>query len=315
MIDPFVLTKPTVCLIGMAETSRHLAPWDDPEVEIWGINESYARRNLAPKKNPRDKAEIRQPYMKRWDRWFQMHPRWDCLRLDNFNHENHPLWLVGEQGRCLMCGGKGKIQQTQKPCKDCNATGIYDPKVDHRFENGYPFPIYMLEPQPDIPGSAQYPFEEIIASYGVNAENVEFFTNSFGYMAALAIHMGAKKIEAYGFEMSSKTEYGQQKPNACFWSGIAIGRGVHIALPEGCTLLGHGEKLYGYEKVPGYTSMHAEIQVNALNQAFQKAQGELNHIRGQKVAVMNRLNALSKKGGPHVEEQEQKPVAIQPEPQ
>jgi hypothetical protein len=296
LIDPFVLTKPTVCLIGMAETTRDLAPWDDPNVEIWGINESYARRNKAQKKEPRNKDEVRPPYVRRWDRWFQLHPSWDYSRPDNFNHENHPHWLVGREGRCMVCGGHGKLKTSGKPCEECGATGVYDPAADRRFEMGFPFPIYMIEETPTVPGSVTYPLDGILASYGKNAENVRYFTNSFGYMVALALHLGVKRIEAYGFEMSSKTEYGQQKPNANFWAGIAIGKGVEFFIPEGCTLLAGKETLYGYEKVPGMTSMHSEIQVNALEQAFQKAQGELNHIRGQKVSVMNRMRALQKGG-------------------
>ncbi|MCK4815325.1 hypothetical protein KA005_06110, partial [bacterium] len=48
--------KKTVAVVGLAPTSCSLAPYDDPEVEIWGLNEAHAF-----------------PWMKRWDRWFQIH--------------------------------------------------------------------------------------------------------------------------------------------------------------------------------------------------------------------------------------------------
>ena len=48
--------KKTVALVGMAFTSCSLAPWDDKDVEIWGLNEQHYY-----------------PWMKRWDRWFQLH--------------------------------------------------------------------------------------------------------------------------------------------------------------------------------------------------------------------------------------------------
>ncbi len=48
--------KKTVALVGMAASSCSLAPFDDPECEIWGLNEAHAF-----------------PWMKRATRWFQIH--------------------------------------------------------------------------------------------------------------------------------------------------------------------------------------------------------------------------------------------------
>jgi len=48
--------KKTVAVVGMAETSCSLAPFDDEDVEIWGLNEAHAF-----------------PWMKRANRWFQIH--------------------------------------------------------------------------------------------------------------------------------------------------------------------------------------------------------------------------------------------------
>jgi hypothetical protein len=48
--------KKTVAIVGMSPTSCSLAPFDDPDVEIWGMNESHAFK-----------------WMKRATRWFQIH--------------------------------------------------------------------------------------------------------------------------------------------------------------------------------------------------------------------------------------------------
>jgi len=50
--------KRTLALVGMGPTSCSLAPFDDEDVEIWGLNESHAF-----------------PWMKRATGWFQLHPR------------------------------------------------------------------------------------------------------------------------------------------------------------------------------------------------------------------------------------------------
>ena len=48
-------TKDKVCLVGFAEGHRHLAPFDDPDWEIWGLN----------------RLHMVQPA--RYDRWFEVH--------------------------------------------------------------------------------------------------------------------------------------------------------------------------------------------------------------------------------------------------
>lgn len=48
--------KKTVALMGMAPTSCSLTPFDDEDVEIWGLNEAHAF-----------------PWMTRANRWFQIH--------------------------------------------------------------------------------------------------------------------------------------------------------------------------------------------------------------------------------------------------
>lgn len=280
-LDPMKLRSDTVVLLGMAETSRDDAPWDNPDVEIWGINESYAERNKS-----RDKKG---PFVRRWDRWFQLHPRWDFLRPGNFNHENHPLWITNQEGPCMFCRGRGKLAVTKGECPECGGSGAYVPREHRREDFGYPFPVYTLTEEPMVPGSAKYPLDAVVAEFGKHSR---YFTNSFGYMAALAILLGAKRIEAYGFEMSSKTEYGEQKPNANFWAGIAIGRGIDFHLPDGCSLLGGREQLYGYDKVPGFTKMHAEIHASALEQAFAKSQAEMNKLRGAKEAMFAKMRAM-----------------------
>ena len=72
-----------LAIVGMAKTSRNRVPWEDPDFEIWGLNEAYFGGHKD--------AEGIQPFFKRWDRWFQMHPGWDWRRGegDNFNHQKH----------------------------------------------------------------------------------------------------------------------------------------------------------------------------------------------------------------------------------
>ncbi len=111
------------------------------------------------------------------------------------------------------------------------------------------FPIYMQFKNDDIPDSAEYPLvdiqEKLLARLRRGKNTVRFFTSTFAYMLALAIHQGYQRIEIYGFEMGGLDEYGPQRECAGFWMGYALGRGIEVYLPPQCQLL--MGPLYGYE--------------------------------------------------------------------
>ena len=57
LTDPFpTRTKSKVCIVGFADGHRASAPFDDPDMEMWGINRLHA---VLPDKT--------------WDRWFEIH--------------------------------------------------------------------------------------------------------------------------------------------------------------------------------------------------------------------------------------------------
>jgi hypothetical protein len=96
----------TVALVGFASTSRDLAPWDKLDIEIWGMNEAYT-----------------QPFMKRWDRWFQLHSSKIFQDQDaNRNDPHHWDWLQAE----------------------------------------HTFPIYMQKKYAKVPAAVRYPIEDAL---------------------------------------------------------------------------------------------------------------------------------------------------------
>jgi hypothetical protein len=266
--------KKTVCIIGMAVTSRDKAPFDDPDVEIWALNEGY--RHGA----------------KNYTRLFQLHPRWDFLRSENFNDPYHPQWLLGEPRPCWVCMPE-KDSKPNPECKQCGGKGELVRSMDFR--------IMMQEEHPDIPGSEEFPLQEILDDM-VPAEfheeireqmirDVKYATSTMPYMIGLAIYEGFDRIELYGFEMASETEYVDQKPCAEFWMGLAYGRGLEVYLPKGCRLLGQSTKLYGYEAVKGLNRMHLEIQRNNAKKKRASHTEELNKIRGRRQEIQAKVNS------------------------
>jgi hypothetical protein len=109
-------------------------------------------------------------------------------------------------------------------------------------------PIYMQFVYPEIPMSIEYPLQKVIDRFFHNVHRkarVRYLTSSFGFMMALALMEDFNRIEIYGFEMSEKEEYINQKACAEFWMGYALGMEVELYLPPKNQLL-EGD-LYGYQ--------------------------------------------------------------------
>lgn len=105
-------------------------------------------------------------------------------------------------------------------------------------------PVYMQERYDDVPMSIKYPLDEIkmFLLAGFNIKNV--FSSTIAYCMALAIHQGYERIETYGIELGTETEYFHQREGFTFWAGYAVGRGIRV-ICETTQLL--KAPLYGYE--------------------------------------------------------------------
>jgi len=195
--------KNTVALVGFAETTRSSIPWEDEDTEIWGLNEAAI-----------------QPWFKRWDRWFQLHPEDNFSRKDNHNDPNHLQWLEGITDR----------------------------------------PIYMQQHYENIPMSVALPLEEIIEKYG------NYLTSSLAYMLTLAMLEGFERIELYGFELGTRTEYHYQKANAEYLIGMARGLGFDVYIPPSGSLC--RGKMYGFEDMTVVFRQKLENRLNAIKESL-----------------------------------------------
>ena len=104
--------------------------------------------------------------------------------------------------------------------------------------------VIMQEKYTDVPKSVRYPLEEIQKTLLANFSVKRFFTSSIAYSIALAIYRGYTRIELYGVELESNTEYFYQRDCATFWTGLAVGRGIDVYAPVG---MFDAPYLYGYE--------------------------------------------------------------------
>jgi len=256
------VAKPTkVAIVGFAQTSNHLAPYDDPEYEIWGINEEYVLETLQTSDG-----------RPRWDRWFQLHKRWDFTRNNNANDPKHFEWL----------------------------------KLQRAVEEGG-FPIYMQEHWDDIPASVPFPLDDVCRySRGGRDGNDGYFTNTISYLLAFAAWSntpegkayfgrdeGFKRVEIYGVEMASGTEWEYQRPNLEYHIGMARAHGVEVILPEVCRIA--QGRLYAWEVSRMINRQELEFRLGALKKAEADEGARLNVAVGEKGMLIKKVRS-SKSG-------------------
>lgn len=148
------------------------------------------------------------------------------------------------------------------------------------LQKPHAFPIYMQEHDPRIPASVRYPLEEVcdslFPSFLRGDKMIQYFTSSFSFMMALAIHEGFQRVEVYGIEMGTNTEYIYQRDGAALVIGLALGRGMQVILHPDSTLF--KAKLYGYEDYQMVTRQTLEAYLRVYQQGFEQFKSEANAL-------------------------------------
>ncbi len=213
--------KKTVAMVGLAPTSCSLAPFDDPDVEIWALNETHA---------------FPQWFM-RWDRWFQIHDSKSWKRyLAKRDVRGHHDWLK----RYHYGEFESREQPTEHEWQDLSdvvkGNSIL---IDGELETLKP--IYLQYWNPDIPNSIGYPIQEVsdlaFPNFRRGDKKVKYFTSTLAYMFGIALLEGFERVEIYGFELSDDIEYVKQKACVEWWIGFAMGRGIEIYTPPNNQIL------------------------------------------------------------------------------
>jgi hypothetical protein len=124
-------------------------------------------------------------------------------------------------------------------------------------------PIYMQEKYPEVPASVRYPRERIQTEF----PDIPFGSQT-AWMIALALTEGIETIGLFGIHYQHATERWEQRVNAELWCGIAVGRGVRMAVAPGSPMMRLPADLYGYES-------HTMEKYTARKLALQKAKTEV----------------------------------------
>ena len=211
--------KKTVAMVGLAPTSCSLAPFEDEDVEIWGLNEAHAF----------------QQWFTRWDRWFQIHDSKSWKRyIAKRDVRGHYDWLK----RFHYGEFESRKQPDEHDWQDLSdftksENGHKSVLVDDKWEKLKP--IYFQYWNSEIPNSIGYPLKEVcdiaFKNFRRGDAKVKYFTSTLAYMMGIAVLEEFERIEIYGFELADDIEYVKQKACAEWWIGFAMGRGIEVYTP------------------------------------------------------------------------------------
>jgi len=114
----------------------------------------------------------------------------------------------------------------------------------------------------------------------------EYFTSSVAYALAYAIYKRYKRIELYGVEMETNTEYAHQRPGVAYWCGIAIGRGIVIDFHSRQFFT---SPLYGYD---GDITIKLEVFEKRVKDLSVEAREVLEQYKHAKQIVIDLVEAF-----------------------
>lgn len=265
----FPRTKDKIAIVGFAKSTRDLAPWKDETFEIISLNEGY-----------------KFPWMKRFDRWMQIHPHWDFSKENNLNDPNHFLWLQNKEGQCVSCAGRGYILTKDMNQITCEADGCKD-GVFHPPEYRKDLIVYTQKYYDDVHNSIPLPLDEIHDKFFRKyLGDRKYFTSSAAYLLGLAMLYGYKQIDFYGFEMGTTSEYHYQRANFEYMVGVAHGLGFDVNIPVQSPIL-QGE-LYAFENMQQGYRQNLEMRKVFLKTREEIARSEMFKLAGA-VETLKRL--------------------------
>lgn len=114
----------------------------------------------------------------------------------------------------------------------------------------HPGPVMTSRAHPDYPGLVEFPLEDVLNRLGY-----DYFNSTAAYAIAFAIFIGVEKLSLWGFDFTYPSAHDAEKGRGCceYWIGVAMARGIKIAVPKTSTLLDayvpQDRRLYGYDTV------------------------------------------------------------------
>ena len=191
----------------------------------------------------------------------------------DFDRTDCDVWVFNEALNTDWCKRADGVFQIHQPVIWRSRTNRNDPHHYEWLQEQTESTIYMIDQYEDVPKSEKYPLDEIMDKFW-NAE--KYFTSSVAYALALAIYKGYEKIEVYGVEMETNTEYGHQRVGVAYWIGYAEGLGIEVDF--------HGTifdaPLYGYDGDIRIPIEFLEERMKAFEPHLEGVKAQIEKVNG-----------------------------------
>ena len=168
----------------------------------------------------------------------------------NFQRTDCDIWVFNEAMSTEWATRADAVFQMHAEAIWRNPKNRNDPKHYEWLTKNTGPDVYMQRRFDEVPKSIAYPIAETLklterAHFYKNGERlpVKYLNSSVDYAIALGIQKGYKKIEIYGVELETQTEYFYQRAGFTFWLGYAAGAGVELEIHSSVL----DAPLYGYE--------------------------------------------------------------------
>lgn len=175
------------------------------------------------------------------------------------------------------------VMQLHKPVVWRSSQNRNDAKHYEWLQTNTEVTVFMAEHFDDVPMSRRFPLDEM-KEYFKGAE--WYFTTTVAYAIAYAIYAGYKRIELYGVEMETNTEYGHQRPCVAYWCGVAYGKGIEVDFHSPQFYV---SPLYGYE---GDITIPVEMFEQRAKMLAENAKRTLEEYKHAKEVFTNAVEAF-----------------------
>jgi len=181
----------------------------------------------------------------------------------------------------LWCKRADAVWQMHDPAIWRNPYNRNDPGHYAWLKSQTTYPVIMQEDfTPEVPMCHPYPKDDVFKT--LLDKFPPYSTSSVAYSIAYAIYLGYKKIEMYGVEMETNTEYFYQRTAIAFWLALAIGRGIEVEAH--CTIF--NDPLYGYD---GDINLPREAYLSAMAEYNKQLKTEQDVINSLGVGLTQKL--------------------------
>ncbi len=164
---------------------------------------------------------------------------WDATCKTGHLPEGEEIWAIGSA--FTYHKSVDRIFLMHDPRQEL----IYEDRDYFKKVRDYDKPIYSQE-KCDVlgPKNAAYPVDYVLSHFPV-----VYYTNAVCWMLALAILMEPEEIVYHGIDMQVAVEYHNERGATEFWTGIAMGKGIKVTIPDGsaiCTTNSVWGPMYGF---------------------------------------------------------------------